>query len=292
MAEWEGKSKATATGYRIFVFFIRSFGIRSAYFLLYFVAAYYYLFSRSSSRHILSFYSERLGFSRLQSYRKLYSNYYRFGQTLIDKMVLMTAPDPPFSINFDGEQNLREMIDAKKGGILLSAHVGNWEAAGQLLKRLNTRINIVMYDGEDAQIKNYLNNVTGKRTFNIIYVKNDLTHIFAIKQAIDAGEVVCMHADRFLPGNRTITCNFLGQEAHFPEGPFLLALKLNVPVAFVYAFKESTEHYHFYSTKLKYFYKQNGYTLSGVANEFRDSLEQMIRKYPEQWFNYYDFWTK
>ena len=37
MSQWEGKSKGTPTGYRIFVFLIKMFGLRAAYFVLYFV---------------------------------------------------------------------------------------------------------------------------------------------------------------------------------------------------------------------------------------------------------------
>ena len=61
-----------------------------------------------------------------------------------------------FTFNFDGEENLRKMVELGKGGLLLSAHIGNWEIAGHLLKRLNTKINIVMFDGEVQQIKAYL----------------------------------------------------------------------------------------------------------------------------------------
>ena len=149
-----------------------------------------------------------------------------------------------------------------------------------------------MYDGENAQIKNYLDSVKGEKAFNIIYVKNDLSHIYKINEALGASEIVCMHADRFLPGNRTLSCNFLGAEAKFPEGPFLLAFKLKVPVAYVHSFKESGTHYHFYSTKIKYFYASKEDTIQSILNDFALDLEKMIQRYPKQWFNYYDFWEK
>ena len=44
MSEWDGKSKGSLLGYKIFVFCIRNFGIRVSYGVLYFVAAYYFLF--------------------------------------------------------------------------------------------------------------------------------------------------------------------------------------------------------------------------------------------------------
>ena len=223
----------------------------------------------------------------------LYLNYFRFGQTLIDKVAVMAGIPTNFTFDFDGENYLRDMVAQNKGGLLLSAHVGNWEAAGHLLKRMNTRINIVMYDGEDAQIKKYMSSVTGEKTFNIIFIKqNDISHIFKINEALSKGELVCMHADRFVHDNKTLSSNFLGEKANFPEGPYLLALKLKVPVAFVYAFKETSTHYRLFSTDLKYFSTANGDTSTSILNQYTASLEQMIKRYPEQWFNYYDFWKQ
>ena len=292
MSSWKGRSQANRLGYKIFVFLIRTFGLKFCYFVLRFVASYYFFFSIHSSRPVYYFYRKRLGLSFFRSIALLYTNYYRFGQTLLDKVAVMSQTETNFSFDFTGEENLHKMVEQGNGGILLSAHVGNWEAAGHMLKRLKTRINILMYDGEDAKIKKYMDEVTGKRTFNVIYVKDDLSHIYKISQALSANEIVCMHADRFLEGNKTINCELFGEVAPFPEGPFLLCLKLKVPVAFVHSFKESPSHYHFYSTELKYFYAEKEATVNSILKEYACNLEELLKIYPEQWFNYYNFWPK
>lgn len=286
---WKGKSKTGALGYRIFVFILRLAGIRISYFVLRFVALYYFLFSYSSSRPMYRFY-RRMGYSIFGALAALYKNYYQFGQTLIDKVAVIAGIPNRFSFDFDGEENLHAIVAEKKGGLLMSAHVGNWEAAGQLLQRLNTTINIVMFDGENAQIKEYLEKVTGRKSFNVIYVKNDLSHIYQISEALSRNELVCMHSDRFLPGNKTLSASFLGEEAKFPEGPFVLALRLKVPIVYVYGFKESPGHYHFYSTPIKRMDRSKGDTTQTILDDYVRNLEQMIRRYPHQWFNYYDFW--
>jgi predicted LPLAT superfamily acyltransferase len=289
MTKWQGKSQANVTGYKIFGFFIRSLGIWAAYFLLLFVSFYYFLFSRKSSAAILSLYRTRLKMPALKAYRLLYVNYFRFGQTLIDKFAVLAGQTAEFTFEFDGEEHLREMVRRGEGGVLLSAHAGNWEAAGQLLQRLNTPVNIVMYDGEEANIKQYLEKA-GDKKFNVIFVRKDMSHIFQINAALAANELICMHADRFLPGNKTTEVDFLGAPARFPEGPFLLTLKFRVPVTYVYAFKESATHYHLYSTEVKSFSQANRDTVQTIARDYVQSLEKMVQMHPEQWFNYYDFW--
>jgi predicted LPLAT superfamily acyltransferase len=183
------------------------------------------------------------------------------------------------------------MAKLQKGGILLSAHIGNWDIAGHLLKRLETRINIVLFDGEHEQIKEYLEGVTGKKEVKVIVIKKDLSHIYAISDAFKNNELVCMHADRFLEGNKTMTTDFLGQEARFPVGPFLLASTFKVPVSFVFAAKESHTHYHFFASKAKvYSQPSRELLLKEMLEEYAKEMEVKVKHYPEQWYNYYNFW--
>lgn len=227
----------------------------------------------------------------MQSLGLLYKNYYRLGQTIIDKIVIMSGIDNKFTWNFEGEENLRKITTLQKGGLLLSAHVGNWEVAGYLLKRLETKINVVMYDGEHQKIKKYMEGVTGKRNMNVIVIKEDLSHIYAISEALKNNELVCMHADRFVEGNKTMVCNFLGAPARFPAGPFVLAATFKVPLSFVFAFKQTGTHYHLYAGDMKqYDGLSKDEMMQRVLHEFASEMEKKARLYPEQWFNYYNFW--
>jgi predicted LPLAT superfamily acyltransferase len=291
MSLWQGKSKGTRLGYRIFVWVLKNFGVLPAYFLLRFVVVYFFLFSWKSSGQIFYIYHRKLGYSRFSSILKLYKNYYLLGQSIIDKVVVMSGIKNKFSFDFDGEDNLRKIAALQRGGILLSAHIGNWDVAGHLLQRLETRINIVLFDGEHEQIKQYLEGVTGKRNVNIIVIKNGLSHIYQISDAFKNNELVCMHADRFIEGNKTLTGDFLGEKARFPLGPFLLAYKFKVPVSFVFAMKESPLHYHFFASEIKeYHLAEKEVALQEMLRDFSKEMKTKVKKYPEQWYNYYNFW--
>ncbi len=291
MSLWKGKSRGNKTGYQIFLWVLKRFGVLPAYFLLRFVVLYFFLFSWRSSRNIYILYHKKLGYGRIASVFKIYRNYYLLGQSIIDKVVVMSGIKNKFTYNFDGEGNLREIVSRQKGGMLLSAHIGNWDIAGHLFKRLDTRINIVMFDGEQEQIKKYLDSVTGKKSINIIIIKNDLSHIYEISGALKNNELVCMHADRFLEGNKTFSANFLGEKARFPMGPFVLAATFKVPVSYVFAVKESNMHYHFFASSIKnYEYLEKENAKQEMLLDFTKEMEMKVKQYPEQWFNYYNFW--
>jgi predicted LPLAT superfamily acyltransferase len=141
MQSWQGKSKGTPLGYKIFVLILKTFGVIPAYFLLRFVVIHYLVFSYRTSKFSYYFFRNKLKYGKLKSLYCIYRNYYLFGQSIIDKVVMMAGIPNKFTFHFDGEENLHDIVALKRGGLLLSAHVGNWEIAGHLLHRINTKIN-------------------------------------------------------------------------------------------------------------------------------------------------------
>ncbi len=292
MAEWEGKSKGGETGYRIFVFILKNLGLGVAYFFLLFVAAYYVLFSAKSTKAIYAFYRNRMGYGTLQSVRKLYQNYYVFGQTLIDKVVIQSGMPNKFTCVSNGQESLHQIIKNQKGGIVISAHIGSWETAGHFLTDHEAVINILMHDVEHEKIKGYLSKVTGKKRVNVIPIKDDISHIYKISEALARNELICMHGDRYMKGSKYLEAEFLGEKACFPEGPFILAALFKVPVVYAFSFKTSKNQYHFYSTPIKDFSHISKRDVTPILNDFVQEVTGKIKQYPEHWFNYYDFWAK
>lgn len=287
--EWKGKSRGTVLGYKIFVFFIKKVGLGSAYFILYFVAIYFCFFALSSSRSIYYYLNKRLKYPRFKSFLKIFQSYYVFGQTIIDKVAISSGLRNKFTYEFDGVELINETLKEKKGGILISAHLGNFEIAEHFFGELeeNAAISLLTTDIEHTAIKNYLDSVTSKSNIKFIFIKEDLSHIFQINAALARNEIVCITGDRYLEGSKYLTQDLLGKEAKFPSGPFMLASRLKVPVLFVYVMKETNTHYHLYARKAKAKHRD----AKELLKEYTESVKWMLDKYPLQWFNYFDFWN-
>ncbi len=285
--KWEGKSRGTLLGYKIFVFLIKHTGLGSAYFLLCFVALYFTLFSSVDRDVIYQFYRKRLGYGKLKSLWGVYKNFFVFGQTIIDKVAIFSNAKLDFTVKPEGEEYLKEMVAAGKGGMIISAHIGNFEVAGHFLKRLHTKVNQVTTNAEHAKIKDYLESVMVNQRNSYIVVKNDMTHIFEIDTALKNNELICFTGDRYYDKSKTVTAKLFGKEAHFPAGPFHLTTRFKIPYSFVFAMKGGYSDYHFYATPVKV----NEGSIEAMVNEFTQTLESIILKYPEQWFNYYNFWA-
>ncbi len=290
MAQWEGKSKGTVTGYKIFVFFIRKVGIQSAYFILNFVAAWYFLFLKKSNRAIFYYFHKRLGHSWFRAKQLVFKSYYTFGQTIIDKVAISSGLGDQFTYEFDGVELLLELLKEKKGAVLLSAHIGNFEIAEHFFGKLDFhfQINMVTTDLEHSAIKEYLESISKKPKINFILIKDDLAHIFEINAALSRNELVCFTGDRYFEGTKFLTEDLLGEPANFPAGPFLIASRLQVPVVFVYVMKEPKLHYHLYARLADVKRRDE----KALLKAYTENLSAMLAKYPMQWFNYFDFWYK
>lgn len=286
MSRWDGKTRGSLAGYKIFLFFINFLGLGFAYGLLRVVTYYYYLFAARPKAALLDFYRFTLKFSEEKARKMARINFFIFGQTLVDRAAFLLGKDKAFSHIFENEQYLIDIRNAGKGGILLSAHVGNWETAGNLLNgRITPTINIVMLDAEVENIKKYMDMSTGGSRFKVIAIKNDLSHIISIRNALVNNEFVAIHADRYLEGARYIELDFFGKPAKFPHGPFVIASKFDAPVTFVFAAKNGKHSYHLSATlpitsKMK---------PEEIGKMYVAELEKKVMQYPEQWFNYFNF---
>lgn len=291
MSQWDGKSKGTLLGYKIFVFLIKKMGIRSAYGLLIFVAGYYFLFYPSNFRSIYYYLRHRQGNSVWRSFVKVYQTYFRFGQTIIDKVAISAGLRNRFTYEFDGIEHLQEALAAEKGGILISAHVGNFEIAEKFFADidLNFQINLVTVDQERTIIKEYIEQISEKSSVKFIYIKEDMSHVFEINDALSNNELICFTGDRYFEGSKTLEAPLLDELAVFPAGPFHIASRLAVPVIFVYVMKEPGLHYHLYARRAEDVKRRHpqSYLLA-----YTRSVEKILKKYPEQWFNFFDFWKR
>jgi predicted LPLAT superfamily acyltransferase len=185
----------------------------------------------------------------------------------------------------------------QKGGILISGHIGNWEIGGQALNLLNKKINILASDNENESIKQYMSKVLSGRDFHFINIGDNFSHLQEIEKALANNEIIAIHGDRFIDGNKTVKINFLDEDANFPIGPWNIASHFNVPVSYVFAVKESHKKYRFCATPLKQVpviknpLKRSA-AFKDLIAEYAKELEKMVKQYPTQWYNYYDFWGK
>ena len=242
-----------------------------------------------AQRIIYRYFRERLGMTWWHAGLKTYKNFYLFAQVVIDKFAMYAGKR--FRIDIEGYDNFLQLAEREEGFVQLSAHIGNYEMAGYTLRAEKKRVNALVFGGEKESVMENRNRMFSKMNIRMIAVKPDMSHLFAINDALADGETISMPADRLFGSTKSITLPVLGKDAQLPLGPFTLATMRGLDALAVNVMKTATTRYKIYVTSLQYD-KQAARSeqTRQLAASYVKELERILTKYPEQWYNYFPFW--
>lgn len=238
------------------------------------------------------YFRQRIGYGRMKSAWKTYVNHCLFGQVVVDKFAMYAGK------RFDVEVvNYNEFIDRaarkEEGFVQLSAHIGNYEIAGYTLAVEGKRFNALVFAGEKASVMRNRSKMFTGTNISMIAIQPDMSHLFEIDKALTDGGIVSMPADRINGSKKCIELDFLGAKAKFPLGPFSVATMRGLDVLAVNVMKDSLTSYKIYVTPLLY---DKGATrqeqIKQLSEAYVAELEKRVRQYPEQWYNYFEFWQE
>ena len=236
------------------------------------------------------YFRKRIGYGRLKSAWMTYANHCLFGQTVIDKFAMYAGKT--FDIEIENGNLFLDLASRKEGFVQLSAHVGNYEIAGYTLVAESKRFNALAFGGEKASVMQNRNKMFAETNINMIVICPDMSHLFEIDRALTDGEIVSIPADRINGSEKSIMQDFLGAKAKFPLGPFAVATSRSLDVLAVNVMKTSLRSYKIYVTPLRYDKEApRQEQIKQLSFAYVAELEKCVRKYPAQWYNYFEFWT-
>ena len=122
-----------------------------------------------------------------------------------------------------------------------------------------------------------------------------------LQEKISQGEYVVIAGDRTSTtvAGRVIYNDFLGEQAPFSQGPFILAGILQCPVLMMFCLKAHSSSKHSYelifeqlSPGIQWSRKTRQLELNKLVKIYAETLEKYCARYPLQWFNFFDFWQQ
>ena len=251
------------------------------------VIPFYMLFAKGFKASY-NFYRMRMGYGPVKSFFHVYKNEYSFGQVVLDRFAAYAGKK--FEMEVPRMDLFRELCAGEEGFIQLSSHVGCYEMVGYSLISPKP-INALVFAGETATVMQNRALLFGETNVRMVPVSEDLSHIFALNNALADGEIASLPGDRVFGSKKTVQCRFFGEPAPFPAGPFTLAAQRVAPVLVVFVMKEGRCRYKVLLERLP---EPEGKTrqecVQFLADAYASSLEAVVRRYPDQWYNFYDFW--
>jgi len=289
--EWRGNTAGKYWMHRMLIGSFKFMNLKFVYLgMAVFVVPFYMLLAHRGYISMYHYFRRR-GFGIWRSFRYVYLNHYRFGQIILDRFA--TYAGHKFEFDLDGYDVFDKLCHSPEGFIILSSHVGNYELAGYTFKATEKRYNALVFQGEARAVMENRGRLLSPNNIRMIPVSEDMSHIFIMNEALASGEIVSIPADRIFGSPRFITCDLLGSKAHFPLGPYAMALQRKVATIALFVMKESTKRYKVYIRQVKADdrrYSNRTENAQNLAQHFVNELETVLERYPEQWFNYYEFW--
>ncbi|MDR3252365.1 MAG: lipid A biosynthesis (KDO)2-(lauroyl)-lipid IVA acyltransferase [Tannerella sp.] len=300
--EWTGVTGGSAFGQRAMKILCSLVSVRVGYAILVFVIPFYMLFARKGYNAIYSYFRTRHNYPPMKAFGMTYLNHYRFGQMILDRFAVY-AGQRNFRVDNPDNDLFLQMVNSDKGCIIATAHVGNPELCGYLLSQQTKRINSLIFGGEAKEVQKNRSAVLGNNNVRLVPVDADMSHLFVINDALTNGEMVSMPCDRPFGSAKTASCTFLGAETNFPIGAFVMASRFDLPVIALFVLKVSAKLYRIHVIGVPAPTRQQiadnattGLSTRSAAYAMTRSyaaiLEEIVKKYPEQWFNFYNFWDK
>ncbi len=289
-----GKLRGGRPGVWLLVNTTRLVGPRAGY-LLAALAAFYFSFTSPDIAATINFHRRAFGPQPWWKRRWLvFRHFYSFGRAIIDRIAIHAGLTKNYVFQFDGDKNLRAAVAGGRGVLLLTAHLGNWEAAGQLLMRVDVPITITGFDRETPAVRALLESAPQKK-FKLLPLTGGPTDAIPLVAALRRGEVVAMLGDRAY-GSPTVRVPFFGGTAALPIGAYVMASIAGSAVMHVFSHREPGGRYRFfgfeaYHPQLPSHQERDAY-LKSCATKYARDMESILQLDPLQWYNFFPFWEE
>lgn len=261
------------------------FGYKFIYYLMYPVSFFYFLFA-SNVKNSLKIYYKNIN---IEFTNKLYFKHlHTFAVCMVDRFISKVDPKS-YEFTFNNKKEATKILN--EGTILLYSHFGGWAASSNLANTKN-KLNIVMQEVLLEKIKKIENSLEIKNNINIIDLNQGMLKVsITIANALMNNEIVAMMADRTANNKAEIKTDFFNKKALFNKNPFQIAYKTNKPILIFFIALVGIRKY-----KIEYKIinmdktKNENESIDIALKEYIKEYEKILTKYPNQWFNFYDFW--
>lgn len=299
---WSGRTRGGRFGNTFLRKLGQTFGIKPVYFCLHFIVPYFYVFAPRARRAANEYWKKiqpELGWFQRQ--RRVHAQLMIFARTLVDRVQQSFSEELLFDFRSTGGKELLDLSRGKSPLVLVGAHVGAWELAALAFRhyKLPIRFTLIRYEAQGMTFQKASGISSRTQAEGIKLLQSNSTvnltvnPLLQAKEALSEGAPVAMMADRPI-GTHFELVPFLGGLAAFDTTPLRVAVACRAQLAFTYGFKGEGKKYHLMMEQAQD-YSQLGVPKSELgyrfACDFAKSLEAQLRKHPEQWFNFFSFWS-
>ena len=285
--------KASALAYRLV-------GRRGCMAILSVVVFYFYVTAGERRRASLAFLRRAFGRSavpRPVGWWDGYRHFLSFARRALDSFAAWSGGTPAGSVVLAETSALDDAGRQSRGAVFIVSHHGNVDISRALLDAKTRRRVVVLLHTRHAENYNRIlrefNPDAAINTFQVTEFGPDTA--IALQERVERGDWLFIAGDRTPVGggNRFSVAPFLGADAEFSQGPYLIAALLDCPVYLFFCQRENgpyTLRVERLAERIVLPRGQRPQALAGYAATYAAQLEKHVLADPFQWYNFYDFW--
>jgi KDO2-lipid IV(A) lauroyltransferase len=194
---------------------------------------------------------------------------------------------------FEGREHIDGAISRGKGGLILTAHLGNWEMGGIFLALMGYSLTVITAPDVEARLHDYRVQLRYEQKIRVITLDDTFASSLAVLRALQANNLVALLGDRDLSA-KGIPVNFFGKRIFFPIGPALLAYLSEAPLIPTFVLVDQEDRYRCVAEPPIPIQRtgDRDEDLSVNTQRIATILEKFIGQYPDQWYTFYDYFSQ
>ncbi len=202
------------------------------------------------------------------------------------------------AVEIANEAEMARALASRRGLLLVVSHFGNADLSRAALEKDHrSRLTVLVHTRHAENYARLVQRFRPEAALNTLQV-TEITPatIIALQERIEAGGWIAIAGDRTpVQGDARVSpANFLGAEALFPQGPYLLAHLLECPVYLLFCVREGGVyrlHFERLAERIELPRRGREDALGHWARSYAQRLEAFCLRDPYQWYNFFDFWA-
>jgi predicted LPLAT superfamily acyltransferase len=227
-------------------------------------------------------------------------HFWQFAVADLDMLIAWRNP-AAIQVSFPGYDELRSVLCKGRGALFIGSHLGNLEIIRALsVEHPDLKINALVYTQHAPKSNRVLETINQAYTTRLIQVHEiEPATAMLLRSKVAAGEVVVIVGDRTPVSVKSpvVEADFLGKPAPFASGPYILAHLLECPVYLIACTADLsggtyTVHLESFADRIRLPRGGREAALQNLVKRYAQRLEHYAVRFPLQWYNFYDFWSR
>jgi len=185
-------------------------------------------------------------------------------------------------ITYAGADYLTETLKKGRGGIIVTAHFGNWEMQAAYSTECGYPLDVIAKVQHNPLFDRLINDIREKMNVKVIPVRSSALR--DVVKSLKQNRLVAFVADQHDPSQNLIM-NFLGRPASVARGPAVFAINQKCPIL-PFLMRRVSYDKHILMSHPPIYPIESGNDEQDVIDmtrKYLDFFEKTIKEYPDQW---------